>query len=335
VAPVINIPAVRVRQPNLNIKVPKYNPFKKTATAYLEEVEAFLKNQGAVEAEFLELVPTVLEDHTISWFRSKKVAAYTWAQFKTDFEARYDNTITKQLRQNHLVTRKQRDDEPVETFVWEMMDLSKQVFPGETIAESVERCRNALHPRLKVAVGELTTSTAEHLIDRCQAVIQDLRALDRVEGRRSKLPPMHTYSNDRFKHKPHFQSSTSSFVNNRPPGNWNRGQSSTNQGQSGGQQSTSQTNQQQPSSSGNAPNAYGQRQHFRMMTRGTYRRPASQNGNRNQHAEKTCYQCKKPGHIAAQCPATAFYLDNAQGEEVVDPAHQNTEDLNGQGGHQQ
>ncbi len=284
-APVFNLttPTIKIRQPNINVKIPKYDPFRKTATGYLEEVEAYFKSQGVDKAEFLEVVPTVLEDHTISWLRSKKTAGYNWDTFKTDFTARFDDVATQQRRQNYLVTRRQKEDEPVETFVWEMMDLAKQVFPTETTAASVERCRNGLNPRLKVALAELTTSTAEHLIDRCLLVIQDLRELDRVEGRRSKLPPMHSYANIRLKHKSNFQSFTPTNVNNRQPGSWNRG----HQEQSSSQQSTSQSNP-QPSSS--TTNAYSQKQHFKQITRGTYKRPGNQGGSR--HADKTCYQCK-------------------------------------------
>ncbi len=320
VAPVINLPTVRVRQANINIKIPNYDPLRKTATGYLEEVEAYFKSQGVEEAEFLEVVSTVLEDHTISWLRSKRVIGYTWAQFKADFTARFDGVAAQQRRQNYLVTRKQREDEPVETFVWEMMDLAKQVFPTETTAESVERCRSALHPRLKVALMELTTFTAEHLIDRCQSVIQDLRALDRVEGRSSELPPM--YSNERFKHFISFQQVNEASVSDRHPGSWNRGHA--NEGQGNDHWTSIQINQAACSSGADSRDTH--------VTRGSYRGPGNQGGSR--HVNTTCYQCGEIGHIASHCPEVAWDEDKVNEEEVDDPEHSNNAYLNEEGGHQ-
>jgi hypothetical protein len=133
--PPINI---SMKPPSANTRIPQYDPEKQSAAVYLEQLEAYFKSQGHDEKDYLGVVPTVLEDHVNSWLRNKKTATYTWSQFKTDYKARFDGVSAQQRRQLALITRTQRDDEPVENFVWEMMELAKQVSPAEKTAESVE-----------------------------------------------------------------------------------------------------------------------------------------------------------------------------------------------------
>ena len=159
-APVINIPTVKVKQLNHNVKPPQYDSRKQNSTSYLDELEAYFKHQGFEIGEYVDVLPTVLPEHMKSWLRNKKVVGYNWGKFRADFAARFDSTSDKSRRQHYLATRKQRDDEPIESFIWEMMDLAKQVYPTEDEATSVQRCREALVPRLKLALGELSNPTA-------------------------------------------------------------------------------------------------------------------------------------------------------------------------------
>jgi len=223
------------------------------------------------------------------------------------------------------------------------MDLAKQVYPGETTAESVQRCREGLHPRLKLAVGELTKPTAEHLIHRCQQAVRDLNNLERVEQRQGKqpIPPMHPYAKERENHRQfppqgqrqyppqkqrHYPSQGDRKPNDRfnPRSNF-RNVNFSRRGASGYQQPQRDMGYQQQQRRDQPPQektqdvqtAYANKRDFRRETRVTYGRPRQQpsTSNNPQYADKECYTCKKPGHIAKFCPATAFFFHGNEEEE--------------------
>lgn len=332
-APVINIPTVKVKQLNSNLKVPTYHALKKSGATYIDELESYFKSQGLEQADFLEALPAAVDEEIKAWYRHKKTTGYNWAKFKVDFLARYDSDSYKQRRQQFLVNRKQKENEPVESFIWEMMDLAKQVFPIETTTASVERCRQALVPRLKVALSGSTSLTPEDLIEKCTNVISDLRCYDRERGQRSQLPPIHNYSNTTHRggQNGRFQRGgfRSNFTFTRPYANAAEPQPSSSQ-----QQRYTPRPEQPTSSSQNVTRSgYTNHRQFKYNTRGTFRRPTTHPQSNNPHASTKCYACKATGHIAAQCPVTAFFIDDGEKEEDIQVTPpDNREDLNMQGG---
>ncbi len=332
-APVINIPTVRVKQLNSNLRVPTYHALKKSGSTYLEELESYFKSQGLEEADFLTALPAAVDEEIKSWYRHKRTTGYIWATFKMDFLARYDSDSYKQRRQQFLVNRKQKDNEPVEAFIWEMMDLAKQVFPIETTAASVERCRQALVPRLKVALSGSTSLTPEDLIEKCTNVIADLRCYDHERGQRSQLPPIHNYSNTTHRggQNGRFQRGglTRNYTFTRQYSNAAEPQ------QSSSQQQRSIPRPEQPTSSTQNVTRSGYTNHrqFKYNTRGSYQRPTTHQSSSNPHASTKCYACKRTGHIAAQCPVTAFFMDEGDKDEDVQVTPpDNNADLNREGG---
>lgn len=188
-------PIVRVAKINPNVPIPTYHPYKMTASYYLLEVEKYFTNQGYPQAQFLYMVTTILAPDAKAWCEHIKTDDLTWVEFKARFEAKYDSWQDKQNRIAHITKKRQRNNEAVETFIWEMMRLSKQVYPNETEENAVKRCRQGLVPRLRIAIGELGVWTAERLIERCLIVLSDLRDQDRADGVKSNLPPAHSFEN--------------------------------------------------------------------------------------------------------------------------------------------
>jgi len=204
-----------------------------------------------------------------------------------------------------------------------MMDLSKQVYPTDSTAAADIRVRNALHPRLKLAIGELSTSTPEYLIDRCQSVLQDLRAVDRSQGHYSRLPPMQPYANEsrdyskRQDTSKHYEKYHANQHNPAP-----------NPVKAFGFEAKP-ANPFKQQGSMDTKGGYSNKKEFRQQTRGTYGRPP------NVHAEKTCYQWKKPGHVARNCPSTAFFFNTDNIQEFVPSDgtdYTTTQNLNMNGG---
>jgi hypothetical protein len=92
---------------------------------------------------------------------------------------------------NYLINRVQRDDEPTESFVWEIISLSKQVFPQEEVADAVRRCRAAFTPKLRCLIPDLLVRTPEALIERCKSANHDMREGENRAGNTSNIPPSH------------------------------------------------------------------------------------------------------------------------------------------------
>jgi len=272
----------------------------------------YFKSQGYEENEFLDILPTVLEEHRKSWFRHKKTRGYIWQNFRTDFTTQYDNASETHRREQYLSTRKQRDDEPVEAFIWEMFDLGRQVHALETVAVTVQRCKQALVPRLRLAIGELSQATPECLIMRCKEVLRDLKDVDRTEGRHSRLPPStpnanhsnwkdrdHGWKRNNFNREQY--GNRQNYHNRQPNPGHQQQNSSTNDD---GQRRTDRFNNQ-------AAPAMTKKE-FRRETRPRYGHPPPRVESR--HAEKECYTCRKKGHISRDCPSTAFFMNNGHDE---------------------
>ena len=97
-------------------------------------------------------------------------------------------------RRRKLYSRRQKIDEPVETYVQEMINLAKQVFPNEDESLSVLRAKQGLVPDLRLFIGEC--STVNELIEKAGIALSSIRASDRINNRHTRLPPLHAYASD-------------------------------------------------------------------------------------------------------------------------------------------
>ncbi|CAL8075491.1 unnamed protein product [Orchesella dallaii] len=193
----------------------------------------------------------------------------------------------------------------------------------------------ALVPRLRLAIGELSHTTPEALINRCKEVLRDLRAVDASEGRRTRLPPSTPNSNenkwrDRERHQG--ENYRKQYFNNNQQQYGNGNQSNGNR-----QDRDSNRGNRQDGDANREDNRNNQKmtkQEFRNETRPRYGRQPPRTENR--HADKECYRCKKKGHISRDCKATAFFFDEEDEKKEEGGAQGGGSDpsnLNDKGGH--
>jgi len=271
------------RQPRLpqihpiggQIPVPTYDPNMMTANSYLLEVERYFQSQGFTDDQRLYLVNSIVSTDVQAWLQhvKRQNPNLDWDEFKKQFCDKYDTWFHKHQRMTKLQTRRQRDDENFESYIWEIVRLSSQVFPTEPLEDTIRRCRQGLLPKLRAAIGELTVWTPEHLIERCNTMWLDLMANERKESFRFNS------KNNGFQKNTFSNSHLHNSQNPHPyPRNDN--------GRFNPLKSNSQRNGEAHLHNGNGTKG---KQPFHSRHEG------------NPHAHLTCNKCKKKGHIARFC----------------------------------
>jgi hypothetical protein len=307
---IINIDSIVVRQPNQNVKVPRYDKKKMTAEFYLKEVKSYFAAQG-ITNNLVTAIISILDQEVKAWYHHIKTEGMTWEEFCLRFIAKYDTWVDRQTRLQLLINRRQKEDEPIESFVWEMMSIAKQVFPNEEIEDSVRRCRLALVPKLKCLIQDLPQWTPENLIERCKVALIDIKDQDSQSS--GRLPPINRQWTTRGRDN-NFRGGERRYGNHQSDRSSNdnisyRNQNHTSSGQGQIQQprgNVNFTNQPQPTTSN--PNAAKRNYNGQQQS--------SSRGNHattmNKKAKLNCYRCREPGHIASQCKKTiAFCGDDA------------------------
>jgi len=252
------------------IPIPTYDANNMTATFYLEEVERYFKSQGHSDDQRLYLMNSIVGPDVQGWLQHIKNQNpnMTWNEFKVSFCSKYDTWFHKHNRMTKLQTRKQKEDENYESFIWEIVRLSQQVFPAESVEDTVRRCRQGLLPKLRTAISELSAWTPENLIERCNLVWTDLQANERREFRYQK-------------------------VNTNSNGNSSKRNFSRSFGQNLNIEQKASSSQPQRTN----PKPYINSQaHANGKTKEDYIKQPSKN-----YANYECNQCGKMGHIARQC----------------------------------
>jgi len=174
------------------MKMPKYDPTKKSATTYLDDLETYFQANHYNPEEYHKIVPTVLSGDPKLWHENVKHEINNWNTFRARFIAKYDSDMEVQRRQTLLHQKRQSASEPLETFIWDYLALSRQVYPHEPEETAVRRCRNALFPKIRTHLPALHEWTANNLIQQATIVLNDLRAEDRYNHTASILPPINT-----------------------------------------------------------------------------------------------------------------------------------------------
>jgi hypothetical protein len=303
---IIQMDGIVVRQPNPNVKIPKYIADKMTADHYLEEVKSYFASQG-ITKDLVASVSTILDPAMKAWFIHVRKEGMTWEEFEDSFKAKYDTWFDKQRRMNYLVNRMQLENEPIEDFVWELMSLSKQVFPQEPVADAVRRCRAALTPQLRCHIPDLLVWTPEALIERCKSAVHDMRDHTRQTGNTAHVPTInHPQQQGRFNQP--YRGQRSNY--NPSENGWNQHrkrasnfyQSSTSYHH--GPRVTTPT---QTTESWKLPIPT----HPQTTEMSTYAQPTvpSQTGYQGQRKTNQikCFKCNQMGHIARHCRSTAFF----------------------------
>lgn len=179
------------------LKIPKFDPKKMSAVAFLQEVERYFMAQGHQEGQYLYLVKTILPTESQAWLDHTLPTVPDWDSFKDEFINRYDSWLDAGERMRLLHTRRQTSNESVEFFIYDMLRQGKLVSPNETTAEATLRAKQGLFPRLRTALGPTNYSTPAELFEACRIVHANLKAEDKFNKIIGKLPPLVTTDEDK------------------------------------------------------------------------------------------------------------------------------------------
>ena len=294
---------ITVFTPNNSVKPPVFKSREQTADSYLHSVELYLISQGHPNDKWLSLVPTLLSKENKLWWDLNRDVIKSWKDFKALFIKKNDTVAHRQERARILYSRQQKSTEPVDSYVYDMISLARQVNPNESLEESVRRAQNSLVPRLRIAIGNLSEFTPEFLVSQALLTLRNLRDEDRYNKVHSNLPPG-TKEEQSEHEKTHKAQNNNDFTGK----NKNRfSQNSFKRG--GGNQNFSSQNREgvhttasgftnQPHSS----NSTGR--NSRVGYKGN-----RNDSNKSKNSSKTkdsiiCRKCKGLGHYANECPSS-------------------------------
>jgi hypothetical protein len=295
----------RMTNTNINIEVPVYNHKTMTSDTFLKKCRTYLTAQGHAPAQFHELLPMILKGEFKLWFDSVCGNINSWDDFKEAFKRRYDNDSIQRSRQRLLHTRRQGSNDPTEQFVFEMVNLARQIDPLEEDEISLKRARDALLPDIAALVGDCNPWTIDNLLERCSSAHELLNRQSRIKEKKpADIPPLKGLReniekrdssrngndrgnrNDSFRGNHNQNNGRGSFrgngrgmYNNR--GNHNQNYYNPNQGNSNREDNDRNRN------NGRS---------FRGNDRGRG------NGNRQTDMSKVkCHKCQRFGHFARDC----------------------------------
>jgi hypothetical protein len=183
---------VKVTNVNANIPIPFYNSKTMTSATYFKKCRSYLTAQGYEPAQFHDLLPMIMKGEFKLWFDSISHGVNSWDDFTNKFRSRYDNESVQNERRRILYSRKQRMSDPTEHFIYEMVNLGKQIDPDESEESCLKRARDALIPEIAKFVGELSEWTLDKLLERVDAVHDMIERDNRMKKKESRIeiPPL-------------------------------------------------------------------------------------------------------------------------------------------------
>lgn len=288
-----------------SIPAPQFDSDTMSALSYFTQLENYFNVQGMKSDNYHTAVGTILKGDKKIWYDNVAASITTWQEFKDQFSSRFDSIHIQERRRNLLYTRWQKEWEPVDTFVNEIVNLSKQCYPSEDNYMHVMRAKNRLYPflREKITVEDETKLTINMLLEKAAYAIETQKAKDRITNRHSKLPPITGQ-----KPQKHF-TTRYSHTSYRGRGRGNRGTSSyghhqaqhyrqnytQNQPPQQNQSSNSQFSQQQ-SQQGLAPQDSQSRERSNSFP--SY---GNRYGRAYDKSNQKCHTCGQLGHFSFEC----------------------------------
>ncbi len=326
-----------------NGEKPKFDPHSQTAVAFLQEVASYFAAQNIQERNYQIVFRSLLNEEGKSWYDNVVHEEVSWEELRQGFVDKYDTWYEKQERERALHARRQGRNEKVAPFIWDMVRLSKMVYPDEEEEITVQRCRQALLPNIRISLGKPSVWTIDSLIQAAEVVMKDLRDLERYNqastnynnyGNRGRGQWGYRGYRGNFNYHGGFNrgGSYGNYQGNSYQ-NQERQSQQQNQEQSQGQQqsaSTSSNSNRGSESNGNrgnrGSNNYSNRGSYPSRGRG-YSNGYSTRGGRNQNKDLSnvlCYKCHQLGHYAGQCPQRRNVAAMAMGQSTQAQETRNT-----------
>ena len=185
--------SVTITTVNSNIDPPEYDSDRMTSDTFFRKCTDYLHTQGFRESEYHQVISTILKGDMRLWYDNVASSVKSWSDFCSVFRSRYDSIFVQERRKKVLYTREQKINEPVEQFVYEMINLGKQINPNEAEELSVYRALNALVPELRLAIGDIKVKTANNLIEAANKAIEAIRERDERNGTTTALPEVYGF----------------------------------------------------------------------------------------------------------------------------------------------
>ena len=125
-----------------------------------EDVERFLKtiktitkaNNENENREILEIVRGKLTKSAGIWFDNNEHTFKKWSDFETAFRNRYFSTTAIHKKFDKLKQRKQLFDEPVTTYIDDIVNLCKEVDPTMSDPIIIQHLMSGLNPNLRMEI---------------------------------------------------------------------------------------------------------------------------------------------------------------------------------------
>lgn len=175
-----------------SIPAPQFDSDTMSAESYFTQLENYFNIQGIKADNFHTAVGPILRGDKKTWYDNIATTITTWKDFKDKFVERFDSIHIQERRRHILYHRWQKDWEPVDNFVNEIVNLSKQCYPKEDAYMHVLRAKNRLYPflREKITVEDEKTLTINLLIEKAAYAIETQKAKDKITNRHTRLPPI-------------------------------------------------------------------------------------------------------------------------------------------------
>jgi len=289
--------------------IPKFNMLKNTAEEYLMEVERYYRACNYGPDQYLYMLNTILPKDVKLWWDHYKTSIQTWDEFADLFVAKYDTCLQANERMRALQTRMQRHDDPTDVFIYEMVKLSKIVYPREPIQQTIERTREALNPRLRVGLGAKTFSSPEEMLEAVRLVYAGLVAQDKASNVKSDIPPITGGSSSSYVRNSGRNSSRSSSESSTEEQDNQSDRSGTRRYRDGSHDRDDSFQSQE----GRGNSSDSDQEKYRRDGNNSTATPGYRNA--EVKANTQCYKCRGYGHTMDQCPNEHGYATAALSED--------------------
>ncbi len=185
--------SIRVTTVNPKVDMPEYHYERMTSDTFFTKCVNYFKSQGYQPTQYHQVVAAILKGDMKLWHDNVTSTVNSWDDFCRVFRAKYDSEAVQEKRKRHLYTRRQQFNESVEQFVYEMVNLGRQVNPNESEDTSVDRAYEAMNPDIYRAIGDLHTKTVNNLIEQANRAVRAIKASDKLKGTYTRLPPVYGY----------------------------------------------------------------------------------------------------------------------------------------------